>query len=151
MKVILLADVKSIGKKDDIVNVSDGYARNFLFPKKLAVEATAGASKEIERKRAAAAAREAERRAEAEAKAGLLKNKAVVLKVKCGSQGRLYGAVTNAEVAEALEKQHGISVDKKKIDLADPIRTTGDVQVTVKLYTGISIPMNVHVVAAEAK
>ena len=151
MKVILLADVKGSGKKDDIVNVSDGYARNFLFPKKLAVEATAGAKKEIEKKQAAEAAREAERRAEAEAKAKLLKNKVIVMEVKCGSQGRLYGSITTAEIAEQLEKQHGISVDKKKIDLADPIRTTGDVQVTVKLYTGISIPMNVHVVAAEAK
>ena len=145
MKVILLADVKSIGKKDDIVNVSDGYARNFLFPKKLAVEATAGASKEIERKRAAEAAREAERRAEAEAKAGLLKDKAVVLKVKCGSQGRLYGAVTNAEVAEALEKQHGIKVDKRKVDLSETIKTVGSYAITVRLYTGISTPMTVRV------
>ncbi len=125
--------------------MSDGYARNFLFPKKLAVEATAGASREIERKRAAAAAREAERRAEAEEKARQLKGKTINLQVKCGEKGRLYGSITNAEIAEQLEKQHGIKVDKKKIDLPDPIRTVGDVAVDVWLYSGITTRMTVHV------
>lgn len=145
MKVILLQDIKGSGKKDDIITVSDGYARNFLFPKKLAVEATPGASKEIERKRAAEAAREAERRAAAEEKARLLKGKTIAMSVKCGEKGRLYGSITTAEIAEQLEKQHGVKVDKKKIDLADPIRTVGDVTVTVWLYSGITTQMNVHV------
>ena len=151
MKVILLTDVKGSGKKDEIITVSDGYARNFLFPKKWAVEATPGAMKEIQKRRAAEDAREAERRAEAEAKAAILKNKVINMEVKCGSQGRLFGSLTTAEIAEALEKQHGIKVDKKKIDLADPIRTVGDVQVSVRLYTGIAVPMNVHIVPAAAK
>ena len=112
MKVVLLQDVRNVGKRDDIITVSDGYARNFLFPQKLAAEATPGALKEIARKRAAQDAREAERRAEAEAKAALLKNKVITLSVKCGEKGRLYGSVTAAEVAEALEKQHGIQADK---------------------------------------
>lgn len=148
MKVILLTDVKGSGKKDEIINVSDGYARNFLFPKKMAVEATPGALKEIERKRAAADAREAERRAQAEATAAQLKNKVINLTVKCGEKGRLYGSITTAEIAAELEKQHGVQVDKRKIDLPEAIRTVGDVQVEVRLYTGVSTKMTVHVVPA---
>ncbi len=146
MKVILLADVKGVGKKDEILNVSDGYARNFLFPKKWAVEATAGATKEVERKRAAEAAREAERRATAEEKAKQLKGKTVTLTVKCGDKGRLYGSVTSAEIAEALEQQHGVKVDKRKIDLPEAVRQVGDVQMTVWLYSGVTTPMTLHVV-----
>ncbi len=147
MKVILLADVKGSGKKDEIISVSDGYARNFLFPKKLAVEATPGAQKEIEKKRAAEAAREAERRAAAQQKADALKGKVVNMSVKCGSAGRLYGSITTAEIAAELEKQHGIQVDKRKIDLSDPIRTVGDVQIGVWLYSGITTTMTVRVEA----
>ena len=146
MKVILLADVKSIGKKDEIVNVSDGYARNFLFPKKWALEATPGALKEVEKKRAAEAAREAERRAEAEAKAQKLKDKVITLQVKCGANGRLYGSLTTAEIAAELEKQHGIKVDKRKIEMAEAIRSVMDVKISVWLYNGVPTPMMVHVV-----
>ena len=149
MKVILLKDVKNIGKRDDIVNVSDGYARNFLFPQKLAMEAQAGAMKEVERKRAAEAAREKERRAEAEGKALLLKDKGVTLPVKCGDKGRLYGSVTTAEISAELEKQYGIHVDKKKIELSEPIKQIGDVTMSVWLYSGITTPMVVHVVPLE--
>lgn len=145
MKVILLMDVKGSGKRDEIISVSDGYARNFLFPKKMAVEATPGAMKEIQKKRAAEEAREAERRAEAEAKAKDLQGKVIKISVKCGSQGRLYGSITNAEIATELEKQHGIKVDKRKIDLSDPIRTVGDVEVGVWLYSGVTTKMTVHV------
>ena len=145
MKVVLLKDVKNVGKRDDILNVSDGYARNFLFPQKLAVEAKPGTLKEIERKRAAQDAREAELRTEALAKAELLKNKVIVLQVKCGDKGRLYGSVTAAEVAEALEKQHGIKADKRKIDIGDPIRETGIREISVWLYSGITTKMKLDV------
>ena len=145
MKVVLLKDVKNMGKQDDIVNVSDGYARNFLFPQKLAAEATPGTLKEIERKRAAQDAREAELKAEAMAKAELLKNKVIVLQVKCGEKGRLYGSVTSAEVAEALEKQHGIKADKRKIDIGDPIRETGIREISVWLYSGITTKMKLDI------
>ena len=145
MKVVLLKDVKNVGKRDDILNVSDGYARNFLFPQKLAVEAKPGTLKEIERKRAAQDAREAELRTEALAKAELLKNKIIVLQVKCGDKGRLYGGVTAAEVAEALEKQHGIKADKRKIDIGDPIRETGIREISVWLYSGITTKMKLDV------
>ncbi len=145
MKVVLLKDVRNMGKRDDILTVSDGYARNFLFPQKLAAEATPGMLKEIERKRAAQDAREAEMRTEAMAKAELLKNKVIVLQVKCGEKGRLYGSVTSAEVAEALEKQHGIKADKRKIDLGDPIRETGIRDISVWLYSGITTKMKLDV------
>ena len=146
MKVVLLKDVRNVGKRDDIITVSDGYARNFLFPQKLAAEATPGALKEIARKRAAQDAREAEMRAEAQAKAELLKNKIITLEVKCGDKGRLYGSVTAAEVAEALEKQHGIQVDKRKLDIGDPIREVGVRDISVWLYSGITTPMKLNVV-----
>ena len=145
MKVVLLKDVRNMGKRDDILTVSDGYARNFLFPQKLAVEATPGTLKEIERKRAAQDAREAELKAEAQAKAELLKNKVIVLEVKCGDKGRLYGSVTAAEVAEALEKQHGIKADKRKIDIGDPIREVGMREISVWLYSGITTKMKLDV------
>ena len=128
MKVVLLKDVRNMGKRDDILTVSDGYARNFLFPQKLAAEATPGTLKEIERKRAAQDAREAEMKAEAQAKAELLKNN-----------------VTSAEVAEALEKQHGIKADKRKIDIGEPIRETGIREISVWLYTGITTKMKLDV------
>ncbi len=145
MKVVLLKDVKNIGKRDEILNVSDGYARNFLFPQKLAAEATPGALKEISRKRAAQDAREAEQRAAAEARAAQLKNKVITLNVKCGSQGRLYGSVTAAEVAEALEQQHGIQVDKRKLDIGEPIREVGVREITVWLYSGVTTRMKLDV------
>lgn len=141
MKVVMLKDVKNIGKRDEILNVSDGYARNFLFPQKLAAEATPGTLKEIERKRAAQDAREAERLAEARAKAETLKGKVITLAVKCGDKGRLYGSVTSAEVAEELEKQYGIEADKRKIELGDPIREVGDREITIRLYTGVATKM----------
>lgn len=150
MKVILLCDVKGQGKKQDIINVSDGYARNFLFPKKLAMEATPGAAREVERKQAAERARETERRLTAEKKAASLRGKVINVTAKCGAQGRLYGSVTGAEIAEALKAQHGVDIDKRKIDLSEPIRTVGETEVIIKLYTEISAKMTVRVTGGEA-
>ena len=145
MKVVLLKDVKNIGKRDEILNVSDGYARNFLFPQKMALEATPGALKEIERKRAAQDAREAERLAEAKEKAARLAGKTIHLAVKCGEKGRLYGSVTAQEVADALESQHGVAVDKRKIELGDSIREVGVRDISVWLYSGVTTPMKLSV------
>lgn len=144
MKVILLCDVKDIGKRDSVLNVSDGYARNYLFPRKWAVEATPGAVKEIERKRANEERLEKERREAAELKARELKGKTIVVKAKCGAQGRIYGSVTSQEIAAALKEQHGVEIDKRKIE-CDPIREVGDVDIQVSVYTGIKAPMKVHV------
>ncbi len=149
MKVILTADVKGVGKKQEIVNVSDGYARNFLFPRKLAMDATPGAAKELEKKQAAERARETERRMAAEKKASSLRGKVINVVAKCGAQGRLYGSVTGAEIAQALNEQHGVDVDKKKIDLSEPIRTVGETEVVVKLYPEISAKMTVRVTGGE--
>ena len=147
MKVILLCDVKGSGKKDDIINVSDGYARNFLFPKKWAVEATPGAVKEIERKRANEEKLERERRAAAEEVAKNLKGKVITLKVKCGAQGRTYGSITSQEIADALKEQHGIEIDSKKIVQAEPIKSFGAFEVKAKL--GYEISGVIHVLVCE--
>jgi large subunit ribosomal protein L9 len=147
MKVILLCDVKGTGKKDDVLNVSDGYARNFLFPKKWAVEATPGAVKEIERKRAAEARLEAERRAEAQKIADSIKGKVVNLQVKCGDKGRLYGSITTQEIADQLKAQHGVEVDKRKID-CEKVAQVGEYPITVTVYTGIKAAMKLNVVPA---
>ncbi|MDD3409890.1 MAG: 50S ribosomal protein L9 [Eubacteriales bacterium] len=147
MKVILLCDVKGTGKKDDVLNLSDGFCRNFLFPRKWAVEATPNAVKEIERKRANEARLEAERRAEAEKKAAALKGKLIHISAKCGESGRLYGSITTQEIADALKAQHDVEIDKRKIE-CDAIRQTGDYEATVGLYTGISAKMKVCVEAA---
>jgi len=144
MKVILLCDVKDIGKKDSVLNVSDGYARNYLFPRKWAVEATPGAVKEIERKRAVEEKLEKERREAAEAVARELRGKVINIQAKCGAQGRIYGSITSQEVAAALKEQYGVEIDKRKID-CEPIRQVGDVLINVTVYTGIKAGMKVHV------
>ena len=143
MKVILLQDVKGVGKKDEIVNASDGYARNFLFPKKLALEATPGALKGIEKMRKAEADREAERRAQASATAEGLRGKVINMTVKTGAQGRLYGSITSAEIAAELKKQHNVDIDKRDIK-CENIRTVGDVSIEVRVYKDINAKMTVH-------
>jgi large subunit ribosomal protein L9 len=150
MKVILLQDVKGVGKKDTIVNAADGYARNFLFPQKLAVEATPGAMKGIEKMRKAEADREAERRAQAMKTAESLRGKVINMTVKTGAQGRLYGSITSAEVAAELEKQHGVKIDKRDIK-CDNIRAVGDVEIEVRVYKDINAKMTVHVEPIPAK
>ena len=149
MKVILLCDVKGTGKKDDVLNVSDGFARNYLFPRKWAVEATPGAVKEIERKRANEERLERERREAAQKLADSLRGKVITLKVKCGSQGRLYGSITSQEIAAALKEQHGVDVDKRKIELEEPVKAVGQVLATVRLAAGVSTRMIVNIVAEE--
>ena len=150
MKVILLQDVKGVGKKDTIVNAADGYARNFLFPQKLAVEATPGAMKGIEKMRKAEADREAERRAQATETAAKLRGTVINMQVKCGAQGRLYGSITSAEVATELEKQHGVKIDKRDIK-CENIRAVGDVEIEVRVYKDINAKMTVHVEPIPAK
>ena len=144
-----MRDVKGQGKKDEIINVSDGYARNFLFPQKLAMEATVGASKEVERKRAAERQREMEAKAEAEKTAAFLRGKVITVTVKCGDKGRLYGSVTTQEVADALQEQHNVKVDKRKIELSDAIRQVGDYEAVVKVYPEISAKMKLKVTGGD--
>lgn len=149
MKVILLTDVPGTGKKNQILNVSDGFARNYLFPRKWAMEASDNAVKEVERRNEVERQKEQERRQAAEKVAESLKDKVIVIQAKSGDKGRLYGSVTGQEIADALENQHGVSVDKRKIDLKDPIRSLGEITVGVWLYSGLTVPMLVRIEAAK--
>ena len=144
MKVILLADVKGKGKKDQIVEVSDGYARNFLFPKKLAAEADAKAIGDAKNKEAAAARKIELEKAAAHELAEKLQGVLVKIQSKAGADGRLYGSITNAHVAERLEKQEGIAIDKRKI-VMDPIKGCGDFTCDVKLYNSVVGKLKVSV------
>lgn len=145
MKVILLQDIKGTGKKDQVVEASDGYARNYLIPRKLAKEATAEALNSIEKSKSADKHREAVKRAEAEEKARELKGKVIQLTVRGGDNGKLYGAITNDQIAAALKEQHGYEVDKRKLELDEAIKTAGQSFVTLKLMAGVSTRMIVNV------
>ena len=145
MKVILLQDIKGTGKKDQILEISDGYARNYLLPRKLAKEATAEAVNALTRSRDADKHREEVRRQEAEVRARELKGKVIQLEVKGGENGKLYGSITNDQIAAALKAQHGIDVDKRKLEQEEPIKTAGQAFVIVKLFPGISTRMIVNV------
>lgn len=149
MKVILLQDVPGTGKKNQVLNVSDGFARNYLLPRKWAVEASEGSVKEIERRHAAQHQREMEERAAAEAQAAALKGKTIRLSAKCGEKGRLYGSVTGQEIAAALREQHGAEIDKRKIEVSEAIRTVGEYEVQLTVYTGVKAQMKLIVSPAE--
>ena len=144
MKVILLQDVKGKGKKGQLIEVSDGYARNFMLPKKLAIEATADAINTNNMNDKATAERIAKEKAEALATANKLRAMTLTVTAKGGGQGRLFGAVTNAEIAAALEKQ-GIKLDKRKIVIADPIKSVGTYTVNCKLGYEIAAPLTVKI------
>ena len=137
MKVILLQDVKGKGKKDELLNVPDGYARNFLLPQKLAIIADAKAQNELKNKEAANAFRIEEERRAARAVAEKLATVTVKIRVQSGADGRFYGSVTAKEVAEALQKQFNITVDKRKMTLPDSVKGYGSYSVEVKLYTDV--------------
>ncbi|MBR7181901.1 MAG: 50S ribosomal protein L9 [Clostridia bacterium] len=138
MKVILLADVKGQGKRDQMVEVSDGYARNFLFPRKLAIPADNQSMSELRNKQAAAQHKIDTERAAAREIAAKLEGIKLVFKLGAGADGRLYGSVTSKDIAEALASQHKITVDKRKISLSDPIKAYGDYDLDVRLYTDVS-------------
>lgn len=137
MKVVLLADVKGQGKKNQIIDVSDGYARNFLLPRKLAAVADAKVMSELKSKEEAEAFRVAEERKAAAAVAERLASLTVKIKSSAGADGRLYGAVTAKDVAEVLARDFGITVDKRKITMSEQIRSFGIFPVEVRLYSDI--------------
>lgn len=145
MKVILLQDVKNVGKKGDVVNSSDGYARNYLFPRKLAEEATdsnlhvLNAKKETERRKKLAEIEAAQKLAEE------LKGKEIKIETKSGDNGKLFGAITSKDVAELIKKQYKIEVDKKKV-VMDTIKLAGTYEVEIKLYPEVSTKMTVIIV-----
>lgn len=149
MKVILLKDVKGTGKKDQVLEVSDGYARNFLLPRKIAVEATSDAVNAVERAKGAAKHREDVKQSEAEALSRALKGKVVVVKVRAGEGGKLYGSITSQEIADAIKTQLGVEIDKRKVDPTEPIKSLGQTTVNLKLYAGVSARIIANIVAAE--
>ncbi len=144
MKVILLSDVKGHGKKGELCNVSDGYARNFLFPKKLAVEADSTAMNELKNREEAAAHHKKEEMDNAAALAKQLDSKTVVIKAKAGTGGRLFGSVTSKEIAAEIKSVLGIEIDRKKMSVAD-IKSFGEYTAEIKLYQGISAKLTVKV------
>lgn len=145
MKVILLCDVKGQGKKDQIINVSDGYARNFLFPQKKAIPADAKATSELKSKEESKQFKISEERKAAQALAERIKSATVEIKMEHGQDGRLYGSVTAKDIAEKLKAMLGVDIDKRKISLGDPIKAYGNYSVEIKLYTDVNATFTVKV------
>ena len=145
MKVILLQDVKGKGKKGQLLEISDGYARNFLLPRKLAIEATTDAINTKNMNDKATAERIAKEKAEALALSKQLRELTLVVTAKGGGAGRLFGSVTNQEIADALKAKTGITLDKRKIVIADTIKSVGTYTVTCKLGYEISAPLTVKI------
>lgn len=147
MKVILLQDVRSLGKKGQLVEVKDGYARNYLFPRKLAMEATADGLNTLKMNEKARAEQEAREKAQAQQTAERLKELTVVVRAKGGGAGKLFGAVTSDMISQALSEQHGIDIDKKKIVMDEAIKMVGAYDVRCKL--GYEISAGIHVQVEE--
>ena len=147
MKVILKTDIKGVGKKDQVINASDGYARNFLFPKNLAVEANAENMSKLKAKQDSNAFKKSQEKEEAEKIADKLKKILVKIKVKSGANGKIFGGVSSKEIAENLEKQYQIKVDKKKIDLKDTITTLGTFNIDIKLFEGVVGKVKIDVIS----
>jgi large subunit ribosomal protein L9 len=146
MKVILLQDIKDAGKQGDVLAVADGYARNYLFPRKLAVEAIGGALKNLQAKHANEERRSEKLLHQAQEQQTALTDKSVTLTAKSGA-GKLYGRITSQDIADAIAKDLGIKLDKRKISLESPIKAIGEYEIPLKLHRDVSIPIKVAVVA----
>lgn len=147
MKVILKADIKGVGKKDEVINASDGYARNFLFPKNLAVEANVENMSKLKAKQDSNAFKKSQEKEEAQKIADKLSKILMKVQVKAGENGKIFGGVSSKEIAENLEKQYNIKVDKKKIDLKETIKTLGMFTIEIKLYEGVVGKLKIDVIS----
>ena len=145
MKVILLEDVKGSGKKGQAINVAEGYARNFLFPRKLAIEATAANMKELERQDQMQKDRQSAELAQAREIAEKLQHLEVRVPAKTGGGQKLFGAVTNKDIGDVLEKDYGISIDRRKIEFKGNIRTLGEHEVTIRLHPDVVLSQRITV------
>ncbi len=145
MQVILLQDVKNVGKKDTTVKVNDGYARNFLIPKGFAVEATATSLNDMKEKNKAAANKKQRELEQAKSLADKLDKISLTFKIKAGENGKLFGSVTAKDISDALKKENKIDVDKKKILLPDPIKALGKIEVEIKVHVGVTAKITVTV------
>jgi large subunit ribosomal protein L9 len=148
VKLVLLSDVKALGRKGDVVDVADGYARNFLLPRKLAGEADKGALAQLDAQHRARARREAQELADAKALAARLESAKLAVRAKAGGNGKLFGAVTNADVASAIAGALSVEIDKHKIDLGNQIKALGSYAVEIKLHKSVVAKAMVDVVAA---
>lgn len=145
MKVILLKDEKKLGKKGDVVEVSEGYARNYILPKKIGVEASGGNLNDLKLHKANEEKVAKEQLEAAKALAAELESKQVVLKIKAGEGGRAFGSVSSKEIAAAVKEQHGLEIDKKKIQLPEALKNIGSYEVTVKLHPQVAGKLTVKV------
>lgn len=145
MKVILLQDIKGVGKKDQIINASEGYARNFLFPKNLALEASKNNLSQLEHKKMAEEQKKQEELDKARELAKKIEEKTVSIQVKIGDNGKLFGSVTNKEIGSALKEQFSIDIDKKKIVLSDSIKAIGEKTVDIKLHPKVTAKLKVNI------
>ena len=148
MKVVLIQDVKGTGKAGETKEVADGFARNYLIPRKLAQPATRGAVERVDREKATAAQREQRELSDARALAARLEAAQVVLKLRGGKEGKLFGAVTNADVASALKQQHGITLDRRKIEFEEPVKALGPGTAQVKLHREVTARISLMVTTA---
>jgi large subunit ribosomal protein L9 len=149
MKVVLRNDVESLGHKGDVVDVADGYARNYLVPRGLAIKATKGVVAQSEAMRRSRAAREARDRDAATAQAAGLAGSRIEISARAGEAGKLFGSVTAADIADALLAQRGVEVDRRKVALDEPVKEIGEVDVVVRLHADVEAQITVAVVAAE--
>jgi large subunit ribosomal protein L9 len=147
MQVILRTDVPALGKRGDVLDVSDGYARNYLVPKGLAMKATTGASAQAASMRRARDQRDAQDRAAAEALATTLVPRVITVTARAGAEGRLFGSVTAADIAAAIEAQTNVQIDRRKLVLGEPIKSLGTHVVPAKLHAEVEFPVTVDVVA----
>ena len=146
MKVILLDNIKGVGKKDEVINAADGYARNFLLPRKLAVEANAENMSKLNNKKEAASYKKDVERQAAEELAKKLKGIMLKVKVKAGENGKIFGGVTAKEISDNLKSQYEFDIDKKKIELKETIKTLGEFNVPIKLFEGVVANLKVEVI-----
>ncbi|NLJ78508.1 MAG: 50S ribosomal protein L9 [Tissierellia bacterium] len=146
MKVILLEDVKGVGKRGDLVNAKTGYARNFLFPRELAIEATPKNRKEWKKRRKLEEARREEELEQATKLKERIESLSVELKGKAGEGGRLFGSITSSDISKALMEQHDIEIDRRKIELKDSIKSIGETEVEIRVYQGVSAVLKVKIV-----
>jgi large subunit ribosomal protein L9 len=145
VRVMLTKDVENVGRAGDVKEVADGYGRNFLLPRKLAVPAGKGAEAEAKRLREATVKRETKERTEAQALADDIDNKTVVVRLKVGAEDKAFGSITNQDIASALKAQHRVDIDRHKIDMKEPIKSLGEHQVALKLHREVAAHVNVIV------
>jgi len=146
MKVILLQDIKGVGKKDEVINASDGYARNFLFPKKMAVEANTENMSKLKAKQDSKDFKRGQEKEEAQKIAKKMEGILLKVKVKAGENGKIFGGVTAKEISESLKEEYNLDVDKKKIELKETIKNIGMITVTIKLFDGVIGKLKVDVI-----